>query len=115
METHTEFEQIETFMQNRNIARAKDLRKFGISGTAISRATAEGILIRLSRGIYTTPDANMDASFQLAEIAKRYPDGVICLVSALSFYGVTDQLPTCLLYTSPSPRDRTRSRMPSSA
>ena len=28
---------------------------------------------------------------------------------------VDDQLQTCLLYTSPSPRDRTRSRMPSSA
>ena len=26
-----------------------------------------------------------------------------------------DSLDTCLLYTSPSPRDRTRSRMPSSA
>ena len=26
-----------------------------------------------------------------------------------------DNLETCLLYTSPSPRDRTRSRMPSSA
>ena len=26
-----------------------------------------------------------------------------------------DSLHTCLLYTSPSPRDRTRSRMPSSA
>ena len=26
-----------------------------------------------------------------------------------------DQHPSCLLYTSPSPRDRTRSRMPSSA
>ena len=26
-----------------------------------------------------------------------------------------DWLKTCLLYTSPSPRDRTRSRMPSSA
>ena len=26
-----------------------------------------------------------------------------------------DQPKTCLLYTSPSPRDRTRSRMPSSA
>ena len=26
-----------------------------------------------------------------------------------------DDLKTCLLYTSPSPRDRTRSRMPSSA
>ena len=28
---------------------------------------------------------------------------------------VTDTAITCLLYTSPSPRDRTRSRMPSSA
>ena len=28
---------------------------------------------------------------------------------------LTEQNPTCLLYTSPSPRDRTRSRMPSSA
>ena len=26
-----------------------------------------------------------------------------------------DDIPHCLLYTSPSPRDRTRSRMPSSA
>ena len=29
--------------------------------------------------------------------------------------GIFDKLNTCLLYTSPSPRDRTRSRMPSSA
>ena len=28
---------------------------------------------------------------------------------------VTERVDTCLLYTSPSPRDRTRSRMPSSA
>ena len=31
------------------------------------------------------------------------------------FDGSLDQSGTCLLYTSPSPRDRTRSRMPSSA
>ena len=94
LETLTELEQIEKFMQTRYIVRAKDLRAIGISGTAISRARDEGILIRLSRGLYTRPDANMDTHFQLAEISKRYPHGVICLVSALSFYGVTDQLPT---------------------
>ena len=33
-------------------------------------------------------------------------------ISILKQFGVTD---SCLLYTSPSPRDRTRSRMPSSA
>ena len=32
-----------------------------------------------------------------------------------TFYAMCKALNTCLLYTSPSPRDRTRSRMPSSA
>ena len=40
-----------------------------------------------------------------AEATERVQLGV--LVSAMSY--------RCLLYTSPSPRDRTRSRMPSSA
>ena len=31
------------------------------------------------------------------------------------FYRLFDKIEACLLYTSPSPRDRTRSRMPSSA
>ena len=33
----------------------------------------------------------------------------------MSFVTSLDQDKACLLYTSPSPRDRTRSRMPSSA
>ena len=45
------------------------------------------------------------------------------LFAIISMFWVTEMLPseikdpniTCLLYTSPSPRDRTRSRMPSSA
>src|SRR5664280_234595 len=36
-------------------------------------------------------------------------------ISDLQYFETTDILGTCLLYTSPSPRDRTRSRMPSSA
>ena len=41
----------------------------------------------------------------------RQADGAV-----LATYGETVVLATvCLLYTSPSPRDRTRSRMPSSA
>ena len=38
---------------------------------------------------------------------------IIVIVSVLDFSGLV--LYDCLLYTSPSPRDRTRSRMPSSA
>ena len=35
--------------------------------------------------------------------------------TAKAFYEVNERINACLLYTSPSPRDRTRSRMPSSA
>ena len=49
----------------------------------------------------------------------RFPFGSIPGATKLSRIGNPDLKPelstTCLLYTSPSPRDRTRSRMPSSA
>ena len=49
---------------------------------------------------------------------NRYP-GARCDVNSLEYsYQFSDELQqewNCLLYTSPSPRDRTRSRMPSSA
>ena len=36
-------------------------------------------------------------------------------ISGLAILGFIEGMKSCLLYTSPSPRDRTRSRMPSSA
>ena len=51
----------------------------------------------------------MGGSFAL-DIKTPFPNSII--------YGLDnseDNLNNCLLYTSPSPRDRTRSRMPSSA
>ena len=38
-----------------------------------------------------------------------------CLIMLETTNGLNENLMVCLLYTSPSPRDRTRSRMPSSA
>ena len=44
------------------------------------------------------------------------PSGQTVLIeSPQHTHGTTATKHTCLLYTSPSPRDRTRSRMPSSA
>ena len=44
-----------------------------------------------------------------------YKDKVIVIVNVASRCGYTPQYEDCLLYTSPSPRDLRRSRMPSSA
>jgi predicted transcriptional regulator of viral defense system len=50
-------------------------------------------VLRLARGLYQLPDAPLDTHHSLAEVAKRIPKGVVCLVSALAFHGLTDQLP----------------------
>ena len=62
-------------------------------------------------------------SDKLSEIAKRHADNVGALYEAKRACGASMkeleeailEAKGCLLYTSPSPRDRTRSRMPSSA
>ncbi len=56
-------------------------------------AFGAGEVIRLSRGVYQLPDADVDPNHSLAEIAKRVPKVVVRFVSALAFHGLTDQLP----------------------
>ena len=55
--------------------------------------------------IYTTNDSDtVDGTLRPGDLAPYSSD-----------FTITDQYYTCLLYTSPSPRDRQKSRMPSSA
>ena len=58
-----------------------------------------------------------DGERQKAMIAKALAQQcpIILLDEPTAFLDVTSRIETCLLYTSPSPRDRQKSRMPSSA
>lgn len=73
--------------------RLVELREAGVTAATMSRMERDGEVIRLSRGVYQLPDADLDPNHSLAEAAKRVPKGVVCLVSALAFHGLTDQLP----------------------
>jgi len=77
----------------RGIARLAELRDAGVTAATMSRMERDGEVLRLARGLYQLSDAPLDANHSLAEAAKRVPKGVVCLVSALAFHGLTDQLP----------------------
>jgi len=75
------------------IARLTELRAEGVTAATLSRMERDGEVLRLARGLYQLPDAPLDAHHSLAEAAKRLPKGVVCLVSALAFHELTDQMP----------------------
>ena len=89
----TQKERLIEYLRRHSMARAAELRAVGISSTAISRAVDEGEVARIGRGLYQLADAEADLNTNLVEVAKRAPKSVICLLSALAFHGLTDQLP----------------------
>lgn len=80
-------------LEARGILRLAELRDAGVTAATVGRMERAGEVIRLARGLYQLPDAPLDANHSLAEAAKRLPKGVVCLVSALAYHGLTDQLP----------------------
>lgn len=73
--------------------RARDLAEAGIPRAVLSRLVAVGRLQRVGRGLYMLPDAEVSAQHTLAEVARRVPSGVVNLLSALAFHGLSDESP----------------------
>ena len=79
--------------RKKGMIRAKDLEAIGISRNYLYGLCHEGILKKKARGIYTLPNTPVTEHSSLAEIAKRFPHAVVCLISALAFYEITTQIP----------------------
>jgi predicted transcriptional regulator of viral defense system len=75
------------------LIRPRDLVRQGITRAKLARLVERGVLRKLGRGIYAPADAVPTVHHSLAEAAKRVPSGVICLLSALRFHGLTTQHP----------------------
>ena len=86
-------EQAIKLLQVQGIVRLSEFKAAGITAATISRMANAGDVVRLARGLYQLSEAPLDANHSLAEAAKRVPKGVVCLVSALAYHELTDQLP----------------------
>lgn len=89
----TQRELAQSLLKSQSVMRLSELREAGVTAATISRMVRAGEVIRLSRGVYQLTAAELDPNHSLAEAAKRVPRGTVCLVSALAFHGLTDQLP----------------------
>ena len=82
----------------------------GLSASLARKCAAEGLTVALAA-------RNLDKLENLSKDigATLHQCDVAIVEQVRSTFDTLDKSTGCLLYTSPSPRDRTRSRMPSSA
>lgn len=72
--------------------RPRDLAAHAIPADYLDRLARRGVIKRVARGVYGWPDAEVTEHHSLAEVARSIPAGVVCLVSALQFHGLTTQI-----------------------
>lgn len=90
----TKYTQLTDFIQkNGGYARSTELIKAGFYKALIYSAMNDGRIVRVKNGVYGLVDAQDISHPDLVTASIMIPNGVICLITALSFYEVTDEIP----------------------
>src|ERR1051326_2336460 len=90
----TKEEEVLDLARKAKILRVQDLTEKGIHPEHLRRLYQRGLLVRMVRGVYMLPNLSISGNFSLAEVAKKVPRGIICLLSALRFHDIGTQSPS---------------------
>lgn len=82
------------FLQGNGYARTNDLVKKGIHQRDIKTALQDGLLIKIKNGLFRYTEIPLISNQGFVDVSLSVPDGVICLLSALSYYELTTFNPT---------------------
>jgi predicted transcriptional regulator of viral defense system len=85
-------ERILELAKQMGLIRPRDVEATGIHREYLLRLYRKGDLERVGRGLYALPGTQTSESISLAEVAKRVPNAVICLISALQYHNLTTQI-----------------------
>ena len=77
----------------RGLIRPRDLDALGLPSVALTRLVRQGLLVRVGRGLYARPDRRVSEHGTLAEVARKHPQAIVCLLSALRVHDLTTQSP----------------------
>ncbi len=103
---------ISIFKQHRGILRTSQALALGIAPRTLYAMRDSGLIRQISRGVYQLADYELPGSPDLITIALRIPKAVICLISALHFYGLTTQIPHKVYIALPQAAEKPRLDFP---
>ncbi len=103
---------IETFRNHSGLLRTQQAIDEGIAPRTLYQMRETGAILRESRGLYRLADTEPGEYFDLVQVSLRIPKGVICLISALSFHGLTTQIPHQVYVALPIDAEKPRLEYP---
>lgn len=83
----------EIFRKHGGRLRMSKAIKHGITRYMLYSLRDKGIIERVSRGIYRLVELPPISNPDLVAVSLRFPNAVICLVSALAYHDITTQVP----------------------
>ena len=87
---------LKIFQSNAGILRTSEAIKAGIHPRTLYELRDLGVIEQLDRGLYGVAGLPEIGDPDLVTVAKKVPNGVICLISALYFHQLTNQIPHCV-------------------
>lgn len=87
------YQQILSLASAQGLIRPRDLIAQGLHRVALTRLVRQGLLTRVGRGLYARPDRTVTEHGTLAEVARKHPQAIVCLLSALRVHDLTTQSP----------------------
>ncbi len=89
MKEHAE----EIFREYGGLLRMREAVGHGITPYTLYALRDRGIVELVSRGVYRLVELPPLSEPDLVTVSLRYPNAVVCLVSALAYHGITTQIP----------------------
>ncbi len=103
---------IEFFKQNNNVVRTQQAIKGGISPRTLYELVQNGDVIRLSRGLFQLSSAEPFSIPDIIPVFLKIPKAVLCMVSALNYYELTNQIPHQIDIALPQDAEKPRLEYP---
>lgn len=81
------------FKEHGGNLRMSDAISLGITRYMLYSLKEKGIIEQISRGVFRLADMTPITNPDVVTVMSRFPNSVVCLISALSFHGITTQIP----------------------
>ena len=92
--------------------RTSDILGLGIHPRTLYELRDSGQITQITRGVYRLSDEPPTENIELIAATIRVPDGVICLISALTFHRITNEVPHEVYMAIPKGRQKPKLNYP---